>query len=236
MLISKTINSALRKIGVLTAQDEASPSDSQLGLDTLNRIIDSYNTENLIVTYLQDVLIAQPTNGWTSTITIGTGQQIDTSAPVQIEGLYWREGGTDYKSEIMSPSQWQMILTKGNIKIPTRHYIQRADENYIKINFDSIPQAGLTLHLLAKMPYTGVNGVGKEYLPTDDINWTTGFEKMLMYRLAVELAPDFEVQVSQIVTSLAMDSEMKLKAYNYQPMTLESDVSLTRSVISKRGY
>lgn len=240
MLISKTIDSALRKIGVLTAQDEASPADHQLGLDTLNRIIDSYNTENLIVTYLQDVPLNEPTAGWTASITIGIGQQIDTSAPVQIEGLFWREGGTDYKSDVMAYNQWSDITTKSNIKIPRRHYIQRMDEDNIKIYFDAIPQNGLVLHSLAKMPYTGVNGVGKEYLPTDDINWTTGFEKMLMYRLAVELAPDFEVATSPIIASIAMDAETKLKAFNYQPITLDTDVSLSRSVLysrrQKRGF
>lgn len=236
MLISKTIDSALRKIGVLTAQDEASPADHQLGLDTLNRIIDSYNTESLIVTYLQDIPLSAPLTGWESTLEIGHSLVIDMVAPAHIEGLFWTQGGTSYKSDIMSYNQWADITTKDNVKIPRRHYIQRMDNNSIKIYFDAIPQDGLVLHLQAKMPYTGVNGVGNKYLPTDDINWTFGFEKMLMYRLAIELAPDFEVTPSQIVIGIATESEAKVKAYNYQPLTLDSDVSLNRSVLYGRRY
>jgi hypothetical protein len=56
-----------------------------------------------------------------------------------------------------------------------------------------------------------------------------------MYRLAVELAPDFGVDVSQIVLSLATEAETKLKAHNYQPITLNSDVSLSRSVHRRNG-
>jgi len=234
MLISKTIDSALRKIGVLTAQDEASPADHQLGLDTLNRIIDAYNTENLVITYLEDIPYSAPTAGWTNTLTFGIGQDIDEQAPVQIENLFWAQGGTTYISEDMSSTQWADIITKGTVKIPTRHHIQRMNNNDIKIYFDAIPQDGLVLHLQAKRPYTGVNGEGNNYVPTDDINWTFGFEKMLMYRLAVELAPDFEVNVSDIVLSLAIESEAKLKAFNYQPMTLDSDISLSSSVLYSR--
>ena len=106
MLISKTIDGALRKIGVLTAQDEASPADHQLGLDTLNRIIDAYNAENLVVTHLQDIQLSAPTSGWSSSITIGPSLDIDMVAPSQIDGLFWSQGGTSYKSDVMSYSQW----------------------------------------------------------------------------------------------------------------------------------
>lgn len=232
MLISKTIDAALRKIGVLTAQDEASPADHQLGLETLNRIIDSYNTQGLTITYLED--IPYTVNSWGSSITIGIGLEIDEAAPVQIEDLYWTDGASTYKSITMSYNQYADTITKNDVGIPHRHYVQRMNDNSIKIYFDYIPQDGLVLHLMAKRPYTGVNGEGNEYLPTDDIKWNFGFEKMLMYRLAVELSPDFEVPLSQVVVGLAQEAEKNVFEHNYQPITLDSDIMTRRRIIGKR--
>ena len=233
MLISKTIDSAMRKIGVLTAQDEASPADHQLGLETLNRIVDSYNTQDLIITHIENLTysVDYSVMAWGNSVSIGIGLQIDEVAPVQIEDLFWTLGGSSYKSINMSYNQWGDIQTKNNVSIPRRHYIQRIDDNNIKIYFDSIPQDGLTLNLMAKKPYTGVNGDGNNYIPTDDINWNFGFEKMLMYRLAVELAPDFEVPLSQSIVGLAAEAEKNVMEHNYQPVTLDSDVSLRRSML-----
>lgn len=237
MLISKTIDAAMRKIGVLTAQDEASAADHQLGLETLNRIIDSYNTQDLIITYMEDIPYAvdYSVRSWGGSVTIGAGLEIDEVAPAQVEDLFWTMGGSSYKSKEMSYNQWADIATKNNIAIPSRHFVQRMNDNAIKIYFDCIPQDGLTLHLLAKRPYTGVNGEGNDYIPTDDIKWNFGFEKMLMYRLAVELAPDFEVQASQTVISLATEAENNVMAHNFQPTTLGADVSLIKNVINS-GY
>jgi hypothetical protein len=236
MLISKTIDAAMRKIGVLTAQDEASPADHQLGLETLNRIIDSYNTQNLTITYLEDIpyLVDYSVRPWSNSVTIGIGLEIDEVAPVQIEDLYFSQGGTTYKAIPMAYNQYADILTKSNIGIPRRYYVQRMNDNAIKIYFDFIPEDGLTLHLMAKRPYTGVNGEGNEYLPTDDIKWNFGFEKMLMYRLAVELSPDFEVQLSQTIIGLATEAEKNVFEHNYQPTTLSSDVSLNGNVSYRR--
>jgi len=249
MLISKTITAALIEIGVINPIDEATPQDHSYGLDTLNRIIDSYNTQNLLVTYMEDIALLAPytlnecdvteeeltTRLWNNTVTIGNCQEINMTAPIDIQGLFWRRDGTDYKSNMMTFNQWGDITTKGNTTIPRRHYIQRMDNNNIKIYFDYIPEDGLELHLLAKRPYTGVNSVGNEYIPTDDINWNFGFEKMLMKRLAVELAPSYEIVPSQILVAAAQEAEANVKRHNSQPMTLDPDVSLTRAVGRRRN-
>lgn len=248
MLISNTITDALIELGVLNPNDEATPQDHEFGLRTLNRIIDSYNTQNLTITYLEDIKILAPytTNEcesadpddftvrqWNNTLTIGHCQDVNMAAPVDIEGLFWRQDQTDYKSIEMAYNQWSDIVTKGDSTIPRRHYIQRMDNNNIKLYFDYVPQQDLELHLLAKMPYTGVNSIGNEYLPTDDINWNYGFEKMLMKRLAVELAASYEVPVTQLLLSTAMESEMRVKNHNKTPMTLDSDLSLLQQ---RRGW
>lgn len=250
MLISKTISAALIELGVINPIDEATPQDHAYGLDTLNRIIDSYNTQNLLVTYLEDIELEAPytlnecevtpeeltVRQWKASVTIGHCQEINMEAPMEILDLFWSQDETDYKSTTMTYNQWASITTKSNTGIPRRHYIQKMDNNNIKIYFDYIPQEGLKLHIMAKRPYTGKNSVGNEYLPTDDINWNFGFEKMLMKRLAIELCPSYEVAPSQVLIAAAQEAEMHVKRNNSQPMTLESDVSLSRLVGRRRNH
>ena len=149
------------------------------------------------------------------------------------ESAFFRQGSlgdVDYHLDMMTANEWSRMSYKFDTGIPSRLYLQKTNTNDLKAYFDAIPQSNLILHLMAKKPYTGVNGVGNAYLPTDDINWNYGFEKMLMYRLAVELAPTYEVPVPPIVLSLAQEAENNLKTHNYQPLTLETSHRL------KRGY
>ena len=95
MLISQTITDALIELGVLNPIDEATPQDHSFGLRTLNRIIDLYNTQNLIITYLQDKTYAEPDTDWQSFTTIGAGLEFDEQAPVLIEGAFLGLEGTD---------------------------------------------------------------------------------------------------------------------------------------------
>ena len=248
MLISQTIDDALVMIGVKNPIDEATPQDHEYGLRTLNRIIDSYNTQNLIITYLQDIAYQEPTvnnecetadpndlvaRKWNASVTIGHCQEINDEAPVKIESLFWRQSGTDYISKEMNSNQWAAIGWKTAEGIPLSHYVQRMDNNNIKIYFDLVPMPGLELHLLAIKPYTGKNSTGNEYLPTDDINWTFGFEKMLMYRLALELCPSYSVEVPMAVATMAKDAEDWVKTHNYRPLTLKADSTLSR--FGRRG-
>ena len=243
MLISQTIDDALVEIGVKNPIDEASPQDHEYGLRTLNRIIDSYNTQNLLITYLRDIPYEMPTinnecetadpddlttRKWTQCIEIGHCKQINSEAPVDIQGLFWRQNGTDYPSKSMTSNQWSAIGWKTSEGIPHAHYVQKMDNNDIKICFDMLPIYDLELHLLAKMPYTGKNSTGNEYLPTDDINWTFGFEKMLMLRLASELCNSYSVEPSQTLLLKMAEAENYVKAHNYQPLSLKSDSTLSR--------
>ncbi len=234
MLISKTIDDALVEIGVKNPIEEATPQDHEFGLRTLNRIVDLFNTQNLLITYLEEITYKMPTNGWENCITIGHGMQIDTVAPANIEDLFWRESKTDYSSIAMSYNQWSGIAEKSSESIPTTHYIQKMDNNSIKICFDCIPVRGLELHVMAKMPWTGKNSNGNEYLPTDDIKWGFGIEKLLMHKLAFELCDSYSVSPSESLFLKMQMSEDAVKSYNYQPSTLRSDPTLNRYKISTR--
>ena len=253
MLITQTIDDALVEIGVINPIETASPQDHKFGLRTLNRIIDSYNIQNLTIPHIQDIAFATPipdpalfhnndivmlgglfvihaeindnpelprfTKAY---IDVGVGEEWNSTAPVDIQGLYWKQATTDYPSKLMTINQWESIPVKETEAIPSYHYIQKMGENKLRIYFDRIPIFGLELHLLAKMPYTGVNGEGDDYIPSDDIKWTRGFEKMLMLRLAVELCSSYSVSPTEDLIFRATEAEGNLKTANITYKTLRT--------------
>ena len=227
MLILETITDALVTIGVANPIDEVSPQDSQFALKTLNRIIDSYNAQNLMVTYLEDISYPEPSAGWDASVTIGIGMDIDEVAPLDIQGLFWRHGGTDYTSQKMAQNEWSRLSIKGEVAIPSRHYVQNIEANNKKISFNATPYTGSVMHVMSKRPYTGTDINGVDYTPTDDIIWTQGFEKALMYRLAAELRPSYSMPVPQSIMSLAQEAEDVIKTRNYQADVLTCDSGLT---------
>ena len=215
MKITNLINDSLVEIGVLSVQDEASPSDSAYALRTLNRIIDLYNTTNLITSYLQEKVI-EPQGDWTSPIEIGPDLQFDMIAPTDIQGVFFRQYETDYPVKLFTHNQWSSVGFKKVSAIPYRYYPQRMDENSLKISFDCIPLNTLELHLMCKMPINE----GAAFKVTDDITFNYGVEKLLLTRLAVELCPSYEIEPSTVLTGKAMEAETAVKAYNYQPTLL----------------
>lgn len=167
-----------------------------------------------------------PLGSWDNYFTIGPGKMSDTVAPIDIQGAFFRLGAVDFDMKPMTHTQWQEISYKSVTSIPRFYYVQRMDDNSVMIRFDCKPQDGLILHLMAKKPYIGTNGTGTEYVPTDDINWSYGFEKMLMTRLAVELAPSYEVQPSPALIGMAQEAENIVKAKNYVPSVLKTSPGL----------
>jgi len=225
MIISTLINDALIEIGVLSAIDEAAPEDHAFALRTLNRIIDLYNTQNLITSYLQDIEYEMPDTEWTSPITIGAGLQFDGVAPSFVDNAFFRQDETDYPLTMMAGNTWSKIAVKSVKSIPSRYYRHAIDENGLNIYFDVIPQDDLTLHLMCKMPINS----GAKFKATDDIVFSFGVEKMLLGRLALELCPTYEVVPSQMLLGKALEAEDNVKTYSYKPSTLSRGRAFKRS-------
>jgi len=227
MLIKKTIDGALRLIGVLAAGEEASSDEHEDGLERLNGLIDSFNTQSLLVSYISHNIYSAPTLGWKSNITFGIGTSFDFNvvAPIQITSAFFRyNSGIDRILKLNSLDQWAGISNKYIITTPSNYFVQYGPDKSMEIQFDSIPLNTDVLHIMCRMPFVAASGM---YLPTDDINWDYGFERMLRYNLAVELSSEYGQQISPIVASIAQKSLRDIKQSNYQPIALKVDSGLT---------
>ena len=224
MLISTIINDAYLEINAISAIDEAAPQDHALALRKLNRIVGLYNTQHLLISFIQDIKFIMPSGGWTSPIRIGPGLQFPGVAPTHIETAFFREGDNDYDLKMMTANQWASIGVKNVKGIPGRYYEQNLDQSRSKIYFDCIPQDGLSLHLLCKLPMNA----GIAFKSTDDITFSHGMEKLLVERLALELCgPNMASQLEvQMLAGKVQEGEDNIKAFNYEPRVQKSSKTL----------
>ena len=231
--ISTLINDALIDLNVINAIDEANPEDHSFALRTLNRLIGLYNTQNLIVSYMQNVEFLEPVTGWTSPILIGEGEQYPSTAPISIDAAFFSQGDTDYPMRRMSSDQWADIGFKQIRAIPRRLYPQRMGENKMKISFDVIPMSGLILHLLCKMPINS----GVAFDATDEIEFEYGVEKLLQNRLSLELCTTYEAEpnIIQMLASKVQEAEKQIKTANFQPLTMRANKTLSKKRTNTRN-
>jgi len=230
MLISRTIDGALRLIGVLAAGEEAHPEEHQDGLERLIGLVESFNLQSLLVSYTKQLTLL-PLPSAKAKITIGTevGNDYVQVAPIEIIQAFFRDaGGMDYPIRPMPIDQWARMVNKSIVARPTNYFVQYGNINGdrgVEIQFNTIPYPTDELHLMARMPF--VASVG-DYKTTDDIAWDYGFERMLRYHLSIDLAPEYGVQVRPEVAAIAAQAMEQIKQYNYSPLALEVDRGLLK--------
>jgi hypothetical protein len=225
--IRKTINGAMRKLGVLAEGEEATSGQLDDALIDINGLIENFNTQNLLISHRVDNSYPTPTGGWSNVITIGTatGSTFEEVAPIEIHSAYIRDSGlSDSPLELMSLNDWTTIITKSSVGRPTRYFISR-DNQKLTIYFDVIPDADYTLHLFASLPYLG-DGANNQYTPDSEIDWDYGFERMIRLNLAIELADEYQIEPTQNLMRSAQQSVDRIKAKNHTPLTSELDTAL----------
>lgn len=224
MVISSLVNDALIEAGILTPTDEANADDHAFAVRTLNRILDFYDTQELIVGYREETIITSDEIGGSGHIVFGSGQVINHAAPAEIVSMFWRQDNTDYPMAEMTRQQYDAIPVKGSAGIPRYYAYQYKPPDMAELFFNYRPVTGMNLHVVGRMPMHTGSGVQ----PTDDVTFARGVEKALVSRLALELCPSYEITPNQMLVAKAGEAEDWLKTYNNKPLTMSSDPVLSK--------
>ncbi len=146
--------------------------------------------------------------------------------PTVIDQVFFRDNTiepVDYMLTPMTDREYAQRAYKGYKGIPTKYYISYNTPSGTHISFNAVPQDGLKLVIIGKEAYK------TDFSPMDDVQWGTGVERMLMLRLAIELAPSYHIEPSPVTVGKAMEAENTVKAFNYQPKTISSDIGLLKN-------
>ena len=203
------INGALRLLGVLAEGESPSAETSADALNAMNQMIDSWNTERLSVYNTQDQIFNWPADEITRTL--GPTGDFVGNRPVLLEdATYFRDPSTNvsFGIKFINQQQYDGIA----VKTVTSTYPQ-----VIWVNM-TMPNITMTIYpkptRLLEWHFVSVQELTQPATLATDIVLPPGYLRAFRYNLALELAPEFNVEPPPEVRRVAMYSKRNLKRIN----------------------
>lgn len=203
------ITSALQDLGVIGSDETASDSDAEICLKALNRMIESWQNDSLLIYSILNRIF--PFVDGQQTYTIGTGGNFNTPRPVKFVDVYVRDQfGNDYPMYISNQEEWSEIITKyTDSPLPTVMYPD-GDFPLQHLNFWPIPDGGgysANLWMWQNI---------QEFTTLDTVVvLPPGYELAIEYNLCIMIAPKFGKTASADIKSIAVFSKAEINRTNY---------------------
>lgn len=191
------ITNAAKKIGVVFKSEALDADEANDGLIALNDMLDTWSNDDLAT--VSDTLESFPLTTAAS-YTIGTGGNFNTSRPLNISSVVVRVGSIDYTLLPITLDQYQEDIPLKSIQSPIPKFYNY-DNGYPLGTFRIYYVTnGGTLYLQSSKPLSNLSAL------TTVIDLPPGWKRALIYNLAIELAPEYGVEVSASVQSNAKTS------------------------------
>lgn len=225
MTVNDLINGSLRLIGVLAEGENPSAQQQTDAFNALNDLVDSLSNESLLIwSKLSETfnLVAGQ-----QTYQFGNGApdwNSSTGRPQLIENALIIPPQTTPQPQlpmrILNKDEWAGIILK-NIQstIPLFLYPDYANP-YCNCNLWPEPQCNTTIIVYSWKPLADFTSL------TEEIELPPGYDRMLRFNLAVELAPEYGKEASQTVLGIAIQSKSKIKRMNSKPLYMQMDTGL----------
>jgi hypothetical protein len=195
------IKASMRKAGILVKSESPAADEASDALDTLNDMIESWANDELCVPFR--TLESFTLSGGTAIYTIGSGGTFNTVRPIQIISGFTRDGTNDRPIKIIGDDEYSSISYKG--ALGRSEYLNYSNEHPLStIKLYPTPDIGYALSLLTEKQLGA-------YTLNQTVDLPAGWRRALVYCLAVELSPEYGVQLPQEVGAVASDSFSKIK-------------------------
>lgn len=204
------ITSSLRKLGVIASGEDPSSAELADSLVSLNNMIDSFSNESLFIfDDNEETFLLTPSTG---SYTMGSGGDFDTVRPVKVTKARLQVNTSSPAFELEIPiyniDEWANIVQKSNTStLPIGIYI-----NYgfplATVNVYPVPSAAQSLIL------NSMKVVQSFATAATTVSLPPGYERMITYNLAMELAPEYGVEPSPTIQKIAMESKANILRLN----------------------
>ena len=214
------VTSALRKIGAVAAGEAPDADEQSDALAALNQIIESWNLQGLALYRRENVAYSLVPSQ--QSYTIGSGANFNGARPITLNGAFVTRGGIDYQLEPLTQAQWNEILQKSQeSQLPEAVYYEPTFPDGT-LRFWPAPLESLPVTLAINMQLGAIADIN------DDLASPPGYERALVYALAVDLAPEYPaVTLSQRVIDAADEALADVKrANNTQNQAATFDIAL----------
>ncbi len=222
------ITRAFRLLGVFEASETPGPDDLAAGLSTLNEWISNLATQRASIFTV--VPTAHPLTGSVASYTIGPGGDFNQVRPLWIDqvSVIPDRGAVPPIEVDISPmltvQQYQQLPVKSTpSSYPTSAYYDYGftGAGLGRITVYPVPtSSACDLVLYTPQPMGAFADL------TTDYAFPPGYERMLRYNLALELAPEYDAVPSPTVLDVALSALADIKRANYRPADLQFDQAL----------
>ena len=213
------IAAALKRLGVLDANETPAPADQADCLSRLNDLIDGWATERL--TIYSTTRTTWPLVAGQGTYTIGPNGDCNIARPVFVSDLNFIDTSQTPDLEMplasLTTDAWSSIGQKDLTSIYPTNYYYNPTYPLASITFWMIPTSS-SLQGVIYVP-TAVTELGLN----DTIALPPGYRRFLRDSLAVEMAPEFDVQPADALLMSAMEAKANIKRANIQMLDLSVD-------------
>lgn len=207
---------ALLMIGVASAEQPISAFAAEHALHALNTMLDSWSVERLLTwtrpRYVLPLVANKGEYSWGLVAGETTPADISATAPVRLEIALLNIGGSpaqEWPLRILTQQEYAQDVWFKDLQSAYVECVYLEDtQPYNVLHAYPVPSQVNTLVLLpwqAHSPYAGWDAV---------LEWPNGYQRPMIYNLAVELGPQYGVEPSQTIMRIADESKRALYPIN----------------------
>jgi hypothetical protein len=210
------ITTALRLLGVSSAEQPLSADMAEAGLDALNTLLDSWSIEKLLTwtrpRYALPLVPSQGAYTWGKVTGEATAADVSAVAPVRLDLCLMNIGGSpaqEWPVQIITQEDWEtQIWFKDLASSYVEAVYLEETQPYNVLHVYPIPSQVNTLVLLpwqAHSPYEAYDAV---------LDWPSGYGRAFQSNLALELSVQYGVEPSPTLLRMAEESKRALYVPN----------------------
>lgn len=207
IVASTLIKASIRLLGAYAPGETPPDEDIQDGLEALNMMLDSWGlNRNMVYALTRESFTLTPGTG---VYTMGSGGTLSTTRPLDIQSAYVRdEAGNDYPVDVRSDmEEYNAIVSKTTQGLPYRLWYD-TQNTLGKLYLQYAPDKAYTLFVDS---WKTISQVASS---STTISLPPGYERAIKYNLAIELAPEYGISVSDEVAYIAKESKKDIENIN----------------------
>jgi hypothetical protein len=216
------VNGALRLLRVKPTDVTLDAEDMQIGLQVLNEMLDSWAVEQLLL--YQVVRETFSLSAGHNPHTWGAGGDFNSARPIEIVAASISVGSTpsvDIPLQSISYDAYEAVRLKSLVTNYPREYY----------NDNAYPLSNIYLYPIpagSKINFQSYKALTLFDFPETIVTLPQGYVRALRFNLAVELAPEYQVDVEPTIQMIATTTVGKLKSLNYRPTMALIDPGLVK--------
>ena len=206
MIVREFIYSALRKTHVYASGEQPNEAEANDALTQLNLMLYNWSIKpNGVHKFVKESFSFTGVQEYT----YGDGGDFDSERPIKILECYYGDSAIDRIVSKTTPYNWAQISDKTITGYPIV-YLFNNTYPLSTITFYPVPLSTLTVFFIALKPLAQYSAL------TDELDLPPEYQSAIQWNLALELAPEYRGDPSNVVVLRANETLKELESYHSQ--------------------